>query len=170
MENTGITYKLNRFFNVIFNPTMNKWLILANIVMIIWNILSNKGSIVVDIACILIVNGMMILDMLFHSPKKIISNGEVIEFAGYIIKRKKFRFGIKKGEIIWNKVSYSVLDIKEIQFHQNFIEKMFDIGHISFCGRAVWMAISGDDGIKKKDRFEIYGIKRFSDFKARFSV
>ena len=115
MENTKITYKLNRFFNVILNSTMNRWFVVFNLVMFGRNIFSNKGLDVIDIITILCFNGIMILDMLFHSPKQLITNGEVIEFDNYAnINPKDSIFIITKGRSFRIKVSYTVFDIKDI--------------------------------------------------------
>jgi hypothetical protein len=93
----------------------------------------------------------------------------MIEFIQYVaLSPKTSRFAMTKGRFIWRKVSYSVSSIHDIVFHQNFIEKFFNIGHISFKGKALFTAKKDLDRITEKNMFTLYGIRNFSEFKLKF--
>ncbi|MBR2387474.1 MAG: PH domain-containing protein [Clostridia bacterium] len=168
MNNTKTTYKLNRFFYIVFNPSMNKWLIIVNLIMIAWIVFSNKNSLYTALFCSIAVDVILVLDLFFHSPKFFVTDGEEIKFNEYAhIKPESSPFVITKGGFFWLKVSYSISNIQDIKYHQNFIEKIFDIGHISFSGKADFSAKRDMDRIKRKEQFTIYGIKHFSNFKGQ---
>jgi len=74
-------------------------------------------------------------------------------------------------------VGYSISNIKDIVYKQNFIEKLFDIGHIHFKGEVKFMAISNREYEKEQIRenvwfrkyHRIYGITNFSKLKEDLS-
>ena len=68
------------------------------------------------------------------------------------------------------KISCTVTDLYEVEYHQSFIEKIFNVGHISFKGNARYTAKIDLDRIKEKRIFKIYGIVHFSRFKEEFSL
>ena len=163
----SITFRLNRFFNI-FNPKVYKFLIVLNGILLVWGIYlisANKQSVCVYIASIAFGNIIAATTMVFHCPKTIVISKEMVKFEDYINMRPEH---IHRNGFWWLKVSYSVSEIKEIQFHQNVIEKTFNVGHISFSGKATFTAKRDIDRIKEKDTFIIYGIKNFSDFMLNF--
>ncbi len=167
-DHQNTTYKLARFFNVIFNPKMYRWLLFVNLIFIPAIIFFEESNIV-RIAVLVSLNSIMILDMLFHSPKALSSSHGGVEFEEYVrMKPRTSKFVITHGRFWWLKVRCSVLNITNIDFHQNFIEKIFDVGHISFSGKALFTAKRDLDRIEEKDAFTIYGIKHFSRFRSEF--
>ena len=168
MNKTHATYKLNRFFNIIFNPVMNIQLIVSIIFLVIWGILRDRNDISATVAGVLLLVTIMVLDMFFHSPKYLIFEDQKICFDEYVrMKPVTSHFVITRGIFYWLKVSYSVSNARNIKFDQSFIEKIFDIGHISFEGDASFTAKKDMDRIKKEDKFTIYGIRHFSSFKTQ---
>ena len=163
MNKNGATYKLNRVFNIVFNPDMYINLIILNLLLVLWIIFLNNDSVFVISACVLTLETIMILDMFFHSPKHLVLEDQKICFDEYIrMKPIKSPFVMTKGRFYWLKVSYSVSNARNVKFKQSFIEKIFDIGRISFEGDATFTAKKDMDRIKQKDKFIIYGIKHFS--------
>ena len=143
-------------------------MIVLNGILLVWGIYlisANKQSVCVYIASIAFGNIIAATTMVFHCPKTIVISKEMVKFEDYINMRPEHIHG---NGFWWLKVSYSVSEIKEIQFHQNVIEKTFNVGHISFSGKATFTAKRDIDRIKEKDTFIIYGIKNFSDFMLNF--
>ena len=164
-QNCKTTVKLNRFFNI-FNPKVYKitlFTIAIFIVFGIYLICTGKQSFAVYAVSAIILVMMNVLSIELHCPKKLLIGKDTIEFEDYHNVRPRNRH-IRSG-FWWLKVSYSVSDIKDIEFHQSFIEKIFDVGHISFSGKATFFAKRDIDRIKEQDTFVIYGIKNFSHFK-----
>ena len=160
-------YRLNRIFNI-FNEKVYMYLILTNIFILIAGISFNsfdKSSIAEFISIFVIINAITIISLVFHCPDSFTVIGKSLEFDDYISLRPEFRYG--KG-FWWLKVSYSVTEIKNVEFHQNVIEKIFDVGHISFSGKATFSAKRDLERIPDKNDFVIYGIKHFSQFKTSF--
>ncbi len=164
-ENYKTTVKLNRFFNI-FNPKVYKitlFTIAIFLVFGIYLICTGKSSFAVYAVSSIILVTINALSIGLHCPKKLFIGKDTIEFEDYRSVRPRY-MRVKKG-FWWLKVGYSVSNIKDIEFHQNFIEKIFDVGHISFSGKATFFAKRDVDRIKEQDTFVIYGIKNFSHLK-----
>ena len=170
MSDTGTTYKLNRFFHIIFNSTMWWQLILFGIIEVAF-LLFSRYSVAVRIAFVVIINCLVMSNMFFHSPKSFTLNGDLIEFNEYIrISSRKDGVAGTRFIVDWLWVTCSVSNVRDVEFHQTLIEKIFDIGHISFSGQAVYTAKKHTDKIDPKYSFKIYGIKHFSCFKTQFGL
>ncbi len=159
--------RLNRLFNI-FSPKMYKFLLVINSVLLIlgiYFICVNKQSIIIYLSSVALVNIIAVVNIVLHCPKTILINKEMAEFDDYINMRPRYLHG---NGFWWLKVSYSVTDIKDIQFYQNVIEKIFNAGHISFSGKAVFTCKRDIDRVKERDKFVVYGIKNFSCFKQNF--
>lgn len=166
----SITYKLSRFFYAIFNPKMSVSYIVANVLSIIQLFTTDDNPIIAYFFFMIVLNGSVFLVSFLNSPKEFTSYENYIKLYEYIyLKPKLPRFVIIRGGYFWLKVTYYVSDIKDVCFYQNRIEKLFDIGHISFVGNAVFDAKRDLDRIKEKNSFNIYGIKNFTHFKSHFS-
>lgn len=61
------------------------------------------------------------------------------------------------------KVKYTVTDIENLKFEQNKIEKLFNCGHFSFEGNAVYETDS--DCVVPKTSFTFYGLTHFKQTK-----
>ncbi len=171
MEDKSIVYRINRFFYAIFNPKVNMWIVCLNVMLIFWFIIfGDRDSVVEDIISLLFVDVLIMLYFIFHTPKTVKTNGRDIEFYEYIhMAPKTITFVTTKNRFFWLKVNYSVSNIGDVKFHQSFIEKIFDVGRISFAGTPVITAERDVDRIEKNDRYIIYGIKHFSNVKSQFS-
>ncbi len=167
--NSKTTYKLSRFGALIARPGTYIWLCLLNIVLVSWLIWSNKSSVQVGIGVVVLANIFAILAMLFYFPKRLSVGGGTVEFDEYIEMKPSVPSFVRIRGGLWRlKVSYSVCQIKNVEFGQNPVEKLFDVGHVSFGGKATFTAKRDVDRIEEKDTFTIYGIKHFSKFKAEF--
>ena len=166
MDNINVKYKINRFFYVVTNPRTNLWLIVINLIMVLGMLLGIVKYITVGIACLVIINIIMVFDLFFHSPGELAFNEGVAEFDEYVrMKPKTSPFVVTRGIYVWVKIGYSVSNVRDVQFHQNFFEKIFNIGRISFSGKETFTVKQRyENRIKKKNNFKIYGIKNFSHF------
>ncbi len=167
-ESQKINYKLNRLSNLFSNPARYSFFLFTNIVLIIAFFLTND-SFLVNVCCLVTVNCIIVPDLIWHSTKTFSAESDCIEFDEYVrVSLRRSKYVMTKGAFRWLKISYSVSNVHNIQFHQNPIEKMFDVGHISFQGDAVFVAKRDVDKIKEKDSFTIYGIRNFEEFKLNF--
>lgn len=161
-------YRLNRLSNLFSNPERYRFFLFINSVLIISFFFTND-FIGVSICCLASVNCIVVPDLILHSAKTFSFHSNSIEFDEYVrMSLKKSKYVMTKGAFRWLKISYSVSNVHSIEFHQNPIEKIFDIGHISFQGDAVFSAKRDIDRIKEKDLFTIYGIRNFAEFKLNF--
>lgn len=157
--------RLNRFFNI-FNPKVYRSLILTNGFLLVWAVISianKKISFGEYIFIAFLMNLFTAPSIILHCPKKLFLYGKTAEFKDYISMKPKY---IHSTNFWWLKVSYTVSEIKDLQFHQNAFEKFFDVGHISFSGNAAFAAKRDVDRIEPKDTYAIYGIRNFSAFQA----
>ena len=64
------------------------------------------------------------------------------------------------------RVDYTVMNIRDLKFEQNSIEKLFNAGHISFTGRVFENSDSlYSDDINPKTSFTFYGLTDFKNTK-----
>ena len=164
LQSESVPQKLdaNRFYNL-FNPCAFRGIIIYNAILLIalvYRHFAGGGSVLVALFTMVIVNVFLIPEILLHFPKSIVISEDKLEFDDYVSMRPRLRGG--KG-FFWLKVSYSVSDIQNVEFHQGKMEKKLGIGHLSFSGKAVFRAKRDVDRIKEKNSFVIYGIKE-SDF------
>ncbi len=158
-------FKLNRFFNI-FNPNVYSYaIVIASISLIYFIISIINREMFEDFSFRPFIAGIIFLITVeaAHRPGKISIYNGFMDFDDYTL----LRYGSGKG-FWWVKIRYSVSDIYDMEFHQNFIEKMFDVGHIYFKGKAMFTASRDVDRIKEKDNFTIYGVKNFEEFKRCF--
>ncbi len=171
MENKSVSYKLNRFFQVFTNPKSLILLAVFNVVLVILLVYFCINGLFVEGICVfLTVNTILILDRFFHSPKRLVLSSQSLEFDEFIHLRPRPQliFTFIRGSFFWLKVSYTVTNIEEVEFQQNSFEKIFDIGRISFKGKATFTAKRDLDRIPEKNTFTVYGIPRFSEFQDFF--
>lgn len=166
------TYKLNCFFNIILNPQKYVILLISNALLIlglISSITNNNDTVPVSLSTFVFANIILYIILLYHTPKVIKTIGNTVELYEYITLRPQNRTFIKvRGRFWWLRVNYSVSEIKNVNFHQSFFEKAFDVGRVTFNGEAVFDAKRDMDLIPHKHSFTIYGVKHFSRFKSEF--
>ena len=164
----GRVYLLNRFFNMIFNPRIYRWLIAANLLLLIWLIWISNDSLTVRCATAATVELVVLAFYYFYSPARITWDGRALAFCQYTAKRPHIsRFVIVKGYLSVGRTEYSVIPT-EISFHQSRIERMLDTGHISISGRATFTPKNGTERTEEGRRFVLYGIPHFASFKRDF--
>lgn len=165
VENEARIFKLNRFFNI-FNPQVYKFLALITVIIAIFVFISiaNGDSAAVYISTCLTVIAIAGTDRCLHNPKKLRIDNDSVEFDDYVNLRPRH---VNIRGMWYLKVSYRVTDIRNVEFHQNALEKFFDVGHISFSGNATFTAKRDLDRITAPPKFVIYGIRNFSLTKSK---
>ncbi len=164
LQSESVPQKLaaNRFYNL-FNPCAFRSIIIYNAILLIalvYQHFAGGDSVSVALLAMAIVNIFLIPEILLHFPKSIVISEDKLEFDDYVSMPP--RLGGGKG-FFWVKVSYSVSEIENVEFHQSEMEKKLGVGHLSFSGKAVFRAKRDVNRIKEKNSFVIYGIKE-SDF------
>ena len=162
-------YRINRIFNVLINPKKLIIILLLNLFLVFSLLCDAKGelngSLIISIAfCDLIIMLILVL----QSPKYLTVKNGAVEFDDYAYPSEGISLVVRRPRKTV-KVSYTVKDLYDVKYQQSFIERIFDIGHISFKGRARYTAKRDLDRIKEKKVFKIYGITQFSKFKEEFS-
>ena len=158
----GAKFKLNRFFNI-FNPNVYMFLIIINAFLLISGVylfFTKEFSFVSYIDTVVLGNILIIAVCTLLCPKIFFISKKTIEFDTYEYKEPRSGI-IRTTGLGLLKVSYCVSEIKDIE--------LFNVGHISFSGKASFTAKRDLERIRAKDRFVIYGIRKFSDFKQNFS-
>ena len=168
MTTTDNTYKINRFCNVLFNPRVNIYWIIPFLVLAVWTLTFSKELMIIATVCSVVVDAFKMFFWFLHSPKEFVINEKMIKYYEFIIYRPMSFVIVKPHVLFLLKVNYTVLNYRNVTFHQNFIEKIFDIGHIRFEGDVTFTAKRDEDRIKVKKRPGIYGIKHFEQFKKQF--
>ncbi len=159
--------RLARIFNI-FNPKVYKklfWILLFFVTIIVFDALDPKLGVEDFIAALLMVIIVLVCAVM-RCPKYIeASNGcfaftdtETVVFEGWKFTRNRRRTVT---------VKYRVSEIRDFEFSQNAVEKMFNVGHISFRGYVNFEANRYDELVKPPEKFVIYGIKNFDRFKQR---
>ena len=105
---------------------------------------------------------LMTVILVSHCPAKITVSQKFIEFEDYV--HIKPRSAHSNG-FHFQKVCYTVSNPYNIEYHQNRIEKLWNIGHISFSGSTRFTASKHLEEIEAPKVFRIYGIPNFSSFK-----
>ena len=161
VESEAKIFKLNRLFNI-FNPQVYRFLALITVIITIFAFIAiaNGQSAAVYISSYFLLIAIGCSDRCLRNPKKLRIGNDSVEFNDYISLKPRHS-NVRSG--IWYlKVSYRVTDIKNVEFHQNAIEKAFDVGRVSFTGNATFDAKRDLDRIKVPPKFVIYGIRNFS--------
>lgn len=159
-----MTYKLNR----LFNPKVYMDLLVYSLVYILFSFLSKVREpfffVILGVVCLL-----LLLARIRHITKSFSFNGEALEFVDHVQMKPESRGFVRtRGVWWWVKVSYTVTRVKDLEFRQCFIEKMFDVGHITFSGNVTFVANKSQHRITPKKSFVIYGIKNFKLFRSDF--
>ena len=161
--------KLKRIFNVLnFKCYHMIYLSLAaDLIYGIVMLVKREGSFLLwlGVAALAMLSSYFI-DMV-SCPKRLKIYGDTVEFSMLKSISRKISFGHVRG---WNpvRVHYRIEDISNVVFEQNFVERIFDAGHISFSGKVSIEAKRDEDRIKIHDKYYIYGISNFSKFKKEF--
>lgn len=100
-------------------------------------------------------------------PKQLSVYQGRLRFEARVGVHDRFRRG---GRLV--RVTYEVSEIRELAFHQNPLERLFDVGHISFSGEAILDTPRAADLARlcSPKSFVIYGIPNFSLFQLEFRL
>ncbi len=161
--------KLKRIFNVLNFKCYHMIYLSLAAVLIYGIVMLEKGE-----GSVLLWLGVAALAMLLgyfmdivSCPKRLKIYGDTVEFSMLKSISRKISFGHIRG---WSpvRVNYRIEGISNVVFEQNFVERIFDAGHISFSGKVSIEAKRDEDRIKIHDKYYIYGISNFSKFKKEF--
>ena len=162
----GDTYKLNGWYNIFSDSCRNE--ILATwAIIFLWVFFYKEYKLLLPV--FLFLNAVILIVNILNSPKKLQVFDGVFFFDGRVYVPHEFIHGKTAYKRIKIKVRYTVSEIKNLEFHQNFIGKLFDTGHISFGGKVSFESDKYLERIPEKNSFKIYGIAHFSEFKAKHS-
>ncbi len=103
---------------------------------------------------------------IIHCAKYLEANEGCFTFSEYVVVKYRYLGFIRPKYRRRVKVEFRVDNVKIVGFSQNFIEKAFDVGRISFEGKTTFYADRYPDLIVPPERFTIYGIKDFDRFKS----
>lgn len=167
MDHQQTVLKLKPLFNI-FNPKVySPFLLLFSVIILNGAVLFSKGKFEFPVYPLAGATVLFLLTFILCSycPQKITVSKSAVEFEDHIRIRPKYR---RSKGFHFQKVYFTVSNPYHIQYHQNPIEKLFDIGHISFCGNARFTANKNLEEIEAPPVFRIYGIPHFSSFKENF--
>lgn len=164
MNNNPSILKLNPLGNIFHPRVYSPFLLLLSVIVLngIALFLKEKFEFPVYPLAGATVLFLMTLILIAYCPSKVTFSQKSIEFEDYI--HIKPRSAHSKG-FHFQKVCYTVSNLYGIEYHQNAIEKLLDIGHISFSGNARFTASKHLEEIEAPKVFRIYGIPNFSSFK-----
>ena len=164
MNNNPSILKLNPLGNIFHPRVYSPFLLLLSVIVLngIALFLKEKFEFPVYPLAGATVLFLMTLILIAYCPAKITVSQKSIEFEDYV--HIKPRSAHSKG-FHFQKVCYTVSNLYGIEYHQNAIEKLLDIGHISFSGNARFTASKHLEEIEAPKVFRIYGIPNFSSFK-----
>ena len=157
--------KLKRIFNVL-NFKCYHMIYLSFAAGFIYGIVmleKGEGSVLLwlGVAALGILSGYF-MDMV-SCPKSLKIYGDTVEFSMLKSISRKISFGHVHG---WSpvRVHYRIEDISNVVFEQNFVERIFDAGHISFSGKVSIEAKRDGDRVRINKKYCIYGIDNFKEF------
>ena len=118
-------YKLNKFFN----PKLYREVLIYTLVYIFFSIFSKVREPVFFVVCG-VVCFVFALVRLMHITKSLTVNGGALEFVDHVQMKPESRGFVRtRGAWWWVKVSYTVTQVKDLEFRQSFVEKIFDVSN-----------------------------------------
>ena len=144
----------------IFNLLRPQFLFLFVVAIILTAIFSSIGKFNIVIAIFIV----LFLGMFLY-PKTLEINENVYIYSECVLEpRPKISFVRKTRSFV--KAHFKVTEVKNLEFHQNFIEKLFDVGHISFEGETAFAIYKIDlENVELvNNNHLIYGIPNFKEF------
>jgi len=169
LKDKRLDIKLCRVFNI-FNKRNYKTLWISApvfLIFIIWGWISGKTPPGISIPSVLLAYFISLLIMMIYSPKRLVLYDDCAKFCDFVNMPPKH--GTHRGYFPL-KVQYYISDISETEFHQTPIEKLFNAGHVVISGKVTFEAKRDLDRIKVQDKYYIYGIRNFSEFKKEFET
>lgn len=164
-ENSRYEVKLNRFFNIQSKQNIIWFTVLVAlfVMYIVINLIKNDISAIEIIefgcGCIFI----MLVKLLSH-PKRMYITSETIKFEYKGLFLNLLVTGhirsVLDNESKYQK-TYTVYNLKHIEYLQTPFEKNFSCGHIEICGD-----VNNNSTGKEQQTFVIYGVKDFENISA----
>ena len=164
-EYNSYEVRLNRIFNIQAkqNIILFAILLLASVAHVVVNLVNNtvaeNGTVLFCVSCLLI----MAVKILSH-PKYVEITPETIKFQSRsallnLLITGRIRGGADGKPRYEN--TYTVYNIKSIEYLQSAFEKPFSYGHIRICG-----FVNSNANGQEERTFVIYGIKDFENMSA----
>ena len=157
------TWAVSRFFSFLFSPMKIIFFILMNVCLIATLVSIGLEAVLWGILILPCIDVIVFLIFTQKTSKSFEQEKCVLTFTDEVILRRTI---LSRARYV--RVKYTVLEVEDVVFTQNFIEKIFDVGRVSFSGRYLFDAGKHQDRIRERHRFKIRGIKNFSKFKNEF--
>jgi hypothetical protein len=167
MNNNPSVLNLNPIGNIFHPKVYSPVLLFLSVIVLNGLVLFLKGKLELPVYPLAGATVLVLLTLILSSycPQKITVSKTAVEFDDYV--HIKTRSAHSKG-FHFQKVHYTVSNLYGVEYHQNPIEKLLNIGHISFRGNARFTADKNPEKIEAPTVFRIYGIPKFSSFKENF--
>ena len=149
-------YSLSRIFNI-FRPSFGLLIIFLSLIFLL-SIIVNGFNImkVLEIVIVLII---FVIFYPLNYPKNIEINENQLRYRQLVRLYNKYGHGSKSI-----KVSYTITNITNIEYHQNSVEKIFNVGHICFQGETIIHDSKHVEEVFVPLCHRIYGITKFDEF------
>ena len=163
MKSEKKTWGISRFFSFLFTPVKILPFIVLNAFIVTNSVFIGLKAVLWGLLIIPCIDVIVFMIFAYTIPKSFGQENGVLSFEEDVYLRYYFS---RNGRFV--KVKYTVFEVKDVVFSQNFIEKKFNVGRVSFSGPSLLEAGKHEERIKKKNHFVIRGIKNFSKFKTEF--
>ena len=156
MEAPTVTVKLKRIF-YLFNPVCwIPWSIFLALCLL-WR---GNNSIAVRTSLDFTLLALFI-GALFTFPGSFSIENGTIRYTDHVRVRT---FWISTGGVSV-RVDYTVRRVRDVEFRQNFVERLFNVGHMRFCGSTSFdTKEKWEDRIPNRKKHVLYGIPHFDEF------
>ena len=156
MEAPTVTVKLKRIF-YLFNPVCwIPWAIFLALPLL-WR---GNNSIAVRTGLDFTLLALFI-GTLFTFPESFSIENGTIRYTDFVKART---FWISRGGVSV-RVDYTVRRVRDVEFRQNFVERLFNVGHMRFRGSTSFDAKEKwEDRIPGRKKHVLYGIPHFDEF------
>lgn len=167
MNNNPSVLNLNPLGNIFHPKVYSPFLLLLSVIVLNGLVLFLKGKLELPVYPLAGATVLVLLTLILSSycPQKITVSKTAVEFDDYV--HIKPRSAHSKG-FHFQKVHFTVSNPYNIVYRQNPIEKLLNIGHISFSGNTRFTANKHLEEIEAPKVFRIYGIPNFSSFRKNF--
>ncbi len=157
--------RLARVFNV-FNPKVYRHILSACLffvaVLLMDNVFDTNPEYEYAWGVAVFIIGIQFFNIMF-CVKYLEAKDGCFVFSEYVLTKHESFIRQRRRRRV--KVEFHVDNVKKVDFSQNFIEKAFNVGRISFEGDVRFYADKYQDRIAPPEKFTIYGIKNFDRFK-----
>ena len=161
--------RLARVFNV-FNPKVYRHILSSCVffiaVFLLFNVFATNPEYEDFWGVAVFIIGIQFFNIMYCTKYLEVNEG-CFTFSEYVIVKYRYGGFIRPKYRKRVKVEFRVDNVTKVDFSQNFVEKAFNVGRVSFEGETKFYADKYLDLISPPERFTIYGIKNFDRFKER---